>query len=452
MASSPRAAGPHDLPQALRQERLRRLRDTWARARACSAYYRRALPDIPEQEIDFASLGEVPVSTKETFEQQHADMRTRQGMPPFMVFTGGSTGSPRVIYGTEEIIQRQSQGAEPGTPGASLPLTLSTGGGHHGEVPFAGGARGVLHVPLRSASNYRWAWHLLSSEFAFQGFEPRVSGLMLPLPAVKKLVHFLLEDGCDLSPLALRWVGTFAWYLSGPWRKLISRVLAAPVIDYFGFTEALGVLARECPSCGWYHYGADAIPEVVDVESRRPIETGMGSLLLTTLAPDIQDHVLFRYEPGDLVRIGPYCEAAGESGFRPCGRLSQALYLHIDGRKQPVLPAADVQEIVDLEPLVARTRDIRFAGITESDDDDFPRWRSRVEQREDAAPALSVEVALKASPALFYEAWQALQFKWRAQLLSALPELSGVIDRRQARLQIVPVSPQAIPDSEAIIC
>lgn len=444
--------GTDNTASKLWRVRLERLRHAWEYARQNSPYYSRILSPMQATEHPMEALRKVPICTAKIFERYHEEIRCRKGLPAFMVFTGGSTGKPRVIYGTEEILNHSANAPIYGADTNLGSLILSTGGGHHGDVPIPQGKRGGINIPLRSRANYFWASHLLRAEHQYEGYEKKISCLFLPLPAIKKLVHFLLEEECDLSELGLRWVGSYAWYLSPQWRRLIATVLNAPVVDHYGFTESLGVIAGECPACGMYHYGPDALPEIVDPWTHEPIQSGKGKLLVTSLHPGTRDHLLLRYDPGDLVIAGPFCEFAGDAGFRPCGREAHAVLLDNNLGRHILLVPTDVQELIDLEPLVGRMNEPRFAGVTFSSDDDFPKWRSRLEQKEDQAPVLQIEIELKVSPVLHYVQWQELERKWRGQLLAANTILRQFVERGAVNLRFQPLPPGSLRDQDVIIC
>jgi hypothetical protein len=437
--------------ETLEESRLTGLRETWEYARLHSAYYARLLPPLSRNELRLADLQRLPVCTREDITAHRDELRCGHGLPDYMVFTGGTTGIPEVIYGSEEEIRHSGRSSRPASSGQLRSLLLTTDGGHHGYIPQVPGTAGIIQVPFRNRKNFAWAWHILSSEHAFPGYEPKIGYAMLPLGAIKKFLHFCLEQDYDLSALALKAVGSFAWHLSNPWRRFISNILNATVVNHNGFTEIRSTLAQECPACGLFHYDHKVIWEIVDPWSLSPIDSGIGRLLVTSLYPYTQDLVLFRYQPGDLVEAGPFCESAGERGFRFCGRESQTAIID-DGAKKviAVLPTT-VQEFIDFDPIITRFEEQRFSGVTRSNDDSFPKWRMRT-FRQDSIQTIKIELELKASPALFVDQWTAFRMNLRSHILDQSAELRQLIEQGRVVLEIEGLPMGALPDSEVFIC
>ncbi|XYI01396.1 hypothetical protein ACMHYB_17260 [Sorangium sp. So ce1128] len=436
--------------------RLSALRETWHYARERSRYYAAVLPDVRVDDVRvderiWDRLRDVPVCTREDVARLHHELRCQRGLPSFVMFTGGSTGLPLVVYGDTRDLEARISGAD-FPEGRLRPLTLSTDSGHHGTVPQVPGSVGCIQVPLRNRKNYAWAWHLLTAEHAFEGHEPKISCALLPTPAVKKLAYFVLENGLDTSQLALSVVGTLAWHLSKPWRRLIQTVFSATVIDHYGFTETPGAVARECLDCGYYHYGPEVLWEVVDAWSERRIDKGVGKLLVTTLLPFIRDLVLFRYMPGDLVELGPDCVTTGERGLRPVGRINQSFWIPgAGGAREWVLFPSQVQELLDLDPRVGRVNDARFSGITATEDDGFPKWRIHPTEGE-TTPTIQLDIEMKADPNLFFEEWQSFERSLRTRLVQASPMLGQALAEGRSRLRVKGIAPNGLADRDVFIC
>lgn len=436
---------------SLARERLSRFRETWKYAQENSAYYHRILPEInlEQEQLNLKHLYEIPILTKTELIEHSDEFRCSKGLPDYMVFTGGTTGLPKIIYGSSKNLSQKPNAAKKNSA-QKHPLALVTDGGHHGTVPQVPGYMGYIQVPLRNRKNYEWVWRILTAEHNFEGFETKISYARLPLPAVKKLVHFILEQDYDRSSLSLQVVGTFAWYLSTTWRRLIEDTLGAVVIDYFGFTETFSGLARECPVCGWYHYGKQVIWEVVDVWNDQPINEGIGKLLVTSLFPYNRDQILFRYESGDLVEVGPFCNCADDRGFKFRGRLSQSFAIS-DGQKWNwALFPTQVQEIIDSNHWIARFEETRFSGITASGDDAFPKWR--IQQVKARIPILQIELEMKSSTFLFHREWKLLEEEVLTNLMNANSDLKRLVQDNKVILQIKGLPPGSLKDHEVFIC
>lgn len=443
-----RVTGPPEASERLEEARLRGLRETWAYAREHSPYYAGRLPSIPPEELELRHLRRVPVLTKDELRGHLDEVRCLRGLPAYVVFTGGTTGSPLLLYGAESDLP------SPPPPGPGAPLRklgLCSGGGHHGIVPLIPGRIGYLQVPLRSRENFRWAGLLLRSEHNFEGYEPKIRLAMLPLPALKKLGHFLLEQAFDMSRLDLAVVGTFSFYLSDGWRAWLESVFRARVIDHYGFAEMKQALARECRRCGYYHFGPQTVWEVVDTRSGEPLEEGVGKLLMTSLVPYVRDQVLFRYEPGDLVEVGPYCPVGDDLGLRFVGRMDHATSFEEGSRHRWVLLPTQVQELVDRCQWIGRIQDPRFQDIASTSDDEFPRWRARM-VREEGRPVLQIDLEMKSNPVLFSAEWTGFANGLRDGLLRANPVLRRLVGEEKLELRIAGLPPGGLEDSEVFLC
>lgn len=432
----------------LKRTRLAHLRETWRYARENSIYYAGILPNIEDDELDFRHLLEVPTCSKNDLARFREEIRCKRGVPDFVVFTGGTTGTPQIIYHAKEDLDHHLS-ANPRI--GNHPLGLITGGGHQGDRPLIPGNNGLLRLPLRNRKNFSWAKQLLEMEHHFEGFEPKISYALLPTNFVKKLSLFLLEQDCNRSNLSVNFIGTAAEYLSTPWRKFIQEYFNATVVDHFGFAE-IGHLARECAMCGWYHYGEEVIWEVVNHWTGAPLHEGIGKLLVTSLFPFVRDHILFRYEPGDLVEIGPFCGYIGECGFRPRGRISQSFATPV-GARYPrwLLLPLDVQEVVDFHPLVARSEAKWIQDITGWDDDAFPKWCVKPSY-EEGVTTLTVQVEMKSSIYLFSDQWRSFRDDLRMKLLASNQDLKDQVEQNKVLLCVEGLPPGSLDESDICIC
>lgn len=446
MATHGRASGTRTA------RRLEMLRETWHYARTHCPFYAETLPDLALEDVNLDSLRRLPLRDRRFLAEHSERIRCRRGIPDFLSFTGGTTGMPRVVYGTREQLEHGRRNGAAGSPSdALLPLCMSTDGGHHGTPPIMPGERGLIQLPLRNRKNYEWAWHLLSSRFDYAGYEDRVSLLMLPTPALKKLVHFLAESGRDGRETGLVLVGAFSHHLSAPWRRHIEEVLGAPVVDHFGFSEISRAIARECAHCGWMHFNDAVVWEVVDCWSDTPIDEGLGKLAATSLYPYVNDQILFRYVTDDIVELGPYCPHGDDRGFKYRGRMSQSLTIEDNGRNAWVLTPPQVLELIDFDPHVARLEERRFSGITLSGDDGFPKWRARVDPAT-PRPCLTLEIEMKASPYLFADVWNRLRARVREGLLDSNHDLRRLVFDGRLDFRVEPVAPGGLREEEVATC
>lgn len=442
-----------DHASPLMRERRERLRETWHYALAHSPYYRDRLPALGAGPVSGETLGTLPVCTKQDLVRHRFAFRCAGGVPAFTVFTGGTTGQPEIIFGSEEELDIRQPPREAKSGSEPRMLVLSTDGGHHGFVPLIPGRRGCIQIPLRNKKNYRWALDLLAGSYDFEGYEARIGLAMLPLPSVKKLAHFVLEQRFDVSRLALQYIGIYAWYLSPAWRRFIETTLNVTLINHFGFSEIPNAIARECPACGAFHYGPEVLWNIADPWTGEVIPSGVGRLQATSLYPYTRDHILFRYEPGDLVEVGHYCPEAGEAGFHFRGRAEHCVSLKDDaGQWHWVLFPVDVQRHLDFEPAVARVEETRFAGVTSTGDDSFAKWCIARSHRPDGRPVITIVVEMKYNPALFHAEWGRFSNRLRNALFLDQPRLRSLVQRGLADLDIEGRPPGGLPDDQVFLC
>lgn len=418
------------------------LQRTWRKALDFD-WYARQLARSPDQ-FSLADLSKLTPLSREQLRSLSEDWLDRVGrLPNALVFTGGRTGAP-LLHFNNLVPQSDSIGVshDSGDTPPS-PLMIVTSGGAQGSRPFNPIELGAIVVPLRSRNGYKACWTLLNKSFAFAGHEDRVSVLALPLPAVKKLVHFILDERLDRSQLALRSVATYSAYLSPSWRELIENVLRAPVTDHFGMTEVMSARATECDFCGHYHYGDNAIAEY-DTSGRIVQEGTHAHLLLTSLLEPREDNVpVLRYETGDIVQIGPVCPAHGERGFRPRGRRNQALRRQVNGREEYILLGADILDFIDTHAWVARIANVRHGGVTRTEDESFCKWR--LEQRDDHA---TLRIELTSGTAIYPSQWKEFECALRSHLVAANPAFDRALNEQKLRFLIEPCVPGAIADTE----
>jgi phenylacetate-coenzyme A ligase PaaK-like adenylate-forming protein len=388
------------------------------------------LPDICESDISLSLLSELPILSKKDIARQFEDLRASHGLPAYTMFTSGTTGPREIIFGTQADIDFIHESSEVDCSRhrkgrrALFPLRLTMTGFSQGNVPLVPGRMGFIAVPLQGANTYRSLWALLNESFSFVGFKPRVSQLLLSTPALKKLTHFVLENDLDTQNLALDSVIGFSFHASTRWRERIEEVLGAPMSDVYGCSEIPPGRAVRAPGEKYFYFDEAVICEVVDLKTEKPITSGIGKILLTSLYPFNQYLPLFRYELGDVVEVGPIDLRHGEWGVRPRGRLHHTIVLpHRHGPLFPLFPI-DVQELIDMHPWVGRLSE-SYAHATKTSDDGFPKWRIvELECRAGSRRDVRLEIEMKSAPYLFADDWD----HFSAGLLAALKEINPMLE------------------------
>ncbi len=434
------------------------LAKTFAYARENSEYYRPHLADPVEAGREFDKLRRLPILTKSELTRSFERLHVGNGLPAYIYFSGGGTGTPQLLYGSERELEAIYGGCaldaaldaedSRGPPG----LTLELGGWAQDDAPYLPGRLGLIKVPLRSRSAYEWAWELLNREFRFEGFGPRITQLVLPTPAIKKLVHFILENGLDTSRLALEAISGFSCHLSAGWQRKIEEVLRAPMTDVYGCTEVMAGRAVRAPGQEFHYFDDRVAWEVVDVDTNQGINRGFGKLLLTPLYPYGQTTPMFRYEVGDVVEIGPYDALMQDFGLRPKGRLKHLIRVVDAGRTLFPLFPADIVELIDTHPWVARYEQAHHSGATTTADDAFPRWRLVHDAGDRTTPRVVIEIELKSSPHLFAAEWETFRDGVHEKLVKGNADLALALSKGLMTFEIKALPPGSLRDQDVLVC
>jgi hypothetical protein len=391
------------------------VRETLEWARREVPFYRRRLKGV-------GAIERAPFLTKDEAVKHQEALIARSVSRAFTgVVSSGTTARDRPLRvpRTEEELEVQSQVA-------ALPegrLVLEVRAVHHGLSHLAPRAN-WLRVPWTySANAFRLVEELLSRP---QPDGRRVTDLLINAGALMPLCVWLRERGVDARTFGVRAVSTTSFRLSPHWRTHVERTFRARVYDNYSLSE-IPTPALECPECGFNHWlSPPVLAEVVDPASRKPLKRGVGALVLTTLYPWVQAMPLIRYWTGDLVELGPACDASAVPGIRFRGRIGQSLL-----RGGEVLVAAqDAIDCLEGEPLVARhAHPCETLGlIPESGcgavklELDFVRKNPRV------------RVELAFDPKAYPDDAERLGERLAAQLLERSPALASFENRRRGEL------------------
>ncbi len=420
---------------------------TWGLSRQRLPSLQRVMPALAEREIDLQSLRRLPVMDKAQYQILAQEwLQTNASLPHFMIRTGGTTGMPTLQWG---YMPPYAPPAAP-SPGEALrPLYLKAGDGRQGTVPHFPRDVGALIAPLRDEDGYRIMIEILKTKYNFAGYEDQFSRVSIPLPAAKKLVHYILVNNIELHGSGLKEVHTNSSFVTQSWRNKIESVLNAKLIDHYGFTEIQNARAHECPYCGYYHFPDTIYPEVVDARDRLLTAPHANGRLLVTRLLKEHDHAMpaLRFDSGDVVQIGAYCEMAGECGFKPWGKVDHSIVIDgTGGGSLYPVRYGDIQEALDHHPLVGRIDNTRHSLVTPTEGDAFPKWR--LASQGDCRARLEVEMLF--DPRLFVEAWRAFEAQLRLALARSNREYQHAIDTAGFHLEIAGLPPGSLKDRDVM--
>jgi len=390
-------------------------------------------------------LYRLPTLDKQTA-AKHFSALVVPGILPFAgVVSSGTTLSsgplllvPRVREESEAISEYLRTGfrdwTPPVGPGVSAGLALEVRAMHHG-VPSGPPPAGRLRMPWTyTRTAFRQFKQLLATKHGGRW----ITSLVIGAGALMPLTMGLLDEGIDPATFKVRLIGTNGFRVSPFWRDRLQQLWAAELWDNFSLSEFVPH-AMQCPACSFHHWvGPPLIQEVLDVSTLAPLKKGVGELTLTGLYPYVQAMPLIRYRTGDLVELGPRCRQVGQVGFRPRGRVSQAI-LDASVEGDPLLVSGqDVQELLEAESAVARhPHPVELLGLVKCNDLGAVKY-TLVSARK----RIVLTVELRFDPRVFVEEAQ----RFAARIEASLRKLSRRLRAGAGSLKIRTVPPETLTE------
>ncbi|HWS52998.1 MAG TPA: hypothetical protein VN228_02690 [Pyrinomonadaceae bacterium] len=277
-----------------------------------------------------------------------SDVRLRS-----IAHTTGTTGATISVYKSHEevafLTRYYLQMFQPQVEAlASLPLSLSFPNFHHGAqiplpavgIPFFSGLTddGLLRETVR----------MLETTYSIPGHDARITLLSGPEHELQFFTSYLLEQGRDPREFGIKAINTTGSHLTAHRRKFLRDSWGAVVNDHFTLTEIIGGAMR-CHRCERFHLDPILVGEVVDVDTGRAVERGVGALALTSLHPFAQIQPLIRYETGDLVRRAE-SECVGTMTFEFLGKRRNAVGRRRGGRTDWLIFPAPLYDFLSPVP------------------------------------------------------------------------------------------------------
>lgn len=368
--------------------------------------------------------------------------------------TSGSTGPSLTIYkSSEELSYLWSYYYELIKPTFermdSLPISLFFPNLYHGSpvrLPsfgrvFVGGVTDDMLI--------QDALKVLQKSYNIPGHDSRVSILSGLSFHIKFFTNFLLEQGYNPREFGIRSMNIVGEYVSNLSRRFLADSWGAILIERFTLTESVGG-ANRCFLCGHFHLDPHVIGEVVDPDSVRPLDEGVGYLLLTQLYPFVQMQPLIRYYTGDLVRkIRSDCSNSMTFDF--LGKTSNCVQWKPDGKAEWLLYSVDLYEIINELPDVRlydtwpNIRSVKDTTVSS------PPIYTQTTSSEDARPfTITLAFELRYSPNFFQARAAELQNKIRDGLRQANSALARRLEETSVALDIRLVGPGTLADAHRI--
>jgi phenylacetate-coenzyme A ligase PaaK-like adenylate-forming protein len=218
-------------------------------------------------------------------------------------------------------------------------------------------------IPAHITYGHEQAISLLRRRYSFPGSENRISAIEGNLLTLRTLTNMAKANGVDGRSFGLKMLFSTGWYITQTCRNLIEDYWGAPLLDRYGVTEVNGD-AKQCSACNMFHFDPFVIEEVLSPDEDKPIEEGIGRIVLTGLFPFNQVAPKIRYVIGDYVeKVMSPC-GNGQPGYRFLGRMKQTL-LHRDPNGMHfILFPSEIADVLDEFEEVYRRPNTGFLGFT----------------------------------------------------------------------------------------
>ena len=413
----------------------------WAVAR--STFYRDLFrhsdPRIETIEDFFA---QVPIVDKASVASRVDEFVDLEEIPAAISVTSGTTSSqdsqPLLIFSSDlqlEYYGRLTKSLQASGSNIKRRLRLNITNGSHG-ISTTPRIPGLFMLPLRKQSHFHAIVHLLRREFIFEGSEPRISQFSGSLYLIQLLTLLLKESGIPSSDFAISNLAVSSIYLSPRWRNLLEDYWQCPVLELYGLSEIPMFNCARASTETRYSFQGPVFLEVMDLDLRHHISSGVGRLIATPLLPFACAQPILRYDTGDLVQVSDWNLVSPERLFELHGRASQSFISDFGRGAELVLSATEAQSVlssvadVNVEPypetafLQLKTR----CG--------WPVYRGQLTDGKDRK-LLQLDVELRYSPFEFPEREATFRSELTTALRNKSPSLNSLIEDRQLELEII---------------
>lgn len=369
-----------------------------------SAFYRRQFASISQFD-GLRDLHRLPILRRDDIIAAHDDFLCDAGVPAYVQYTTGTTGTFFPLYrsyGEAAFISEfyNARAMEhPSVTGARRPLHLTLTSAYHGAGTPIPGAAYVLSAGVYDRTQAAQARNLLMRSYNFPGIEERVSTIVGGDILIRALTAFLMDEGIDPASLSIKTLVFTGGYTSTRTKELLAKLWNAIVIDRYSMSEIFGGAVQVHAGGPWV-FDIEAIPEVVNPETLRPVTEGIGVLVLTSLFPFSQMMPMVRYYTGDLAEVVGGVSAGDDLTVRLLGRERRSVFEMRDGRLRPLVLSAHLHDAVEQLPDVAATP--RFAGLASDAAMEFAgKLHYSLDSRRDAQGAVEeirIGVGLRYAP------------------------------------------------------
>jgi phenylacetate-coenzyme A ligase PaaK-like adenylate-forming protein len=341
------------------------LRDTFQWCVEHSAFYRRRFSAI-SQFGGLCDLQRLPILRRDEIIAEHSDFLCDAGPPAYVQYTTGTTGTFLPLFRSyaeaafiSEFYNARAM-ENPALTRSKRPLHLTLTSAYHGAGTPIPGVAYVLSAGVYDRTQAVQARNLLQSTYRFPGVEERVSAIVGGDILIRALTAFLMDEGIDPSCFSVKTLILTGGYTSARTKLLLGGLWNATVIDRYSLSEIFGGAVQAYPGGPWV-FDVETIPELVNPETLKPVTSGIGVLVLTSLFPFSQMMPMVRYYTGDLAEIIAGGSAGDDFAIRLLGRERRSAIESRCGTVSPLVLSADLHDILESLPDVTATP--RFVGV-----------------------------------------------------------------------------------------
>jgi hypothetical protein len=365
--------------------------------------------------------------------------------------TSGATGPSLNIYkSSEELAFLWSYYSRLLRPAVEeirpVPLILSLPNFYHG-VPVRLPSFGKVFVSgVTDDLLVQDAVKVLQRRYRIPGHDARISVISGLSYQIKFFTSFLIEQGYFPRDFGIRSLNIIGSYTSKLTKSFLGEAWRALIFERFTLTESAGG-ANKCLHCGHYHLDPHVIGEVVDPDTLKPLEEGVGLLVLTQLHPFVQMQPLIRYYTGDLVRkVRSDCAVTMTFDF--LGKTSNCVGWKRDGATEWLLFSSDLYEIINEMPDIRLVEN--FSTVTLARDRSVgspPVFSQRAYIPEYRPFTIELKLELRYAPHCYPDRLAELSARIREGLRAANPVLAARLDEWAVVLDIGFAGPGALGNS-----
>lgn len=395
-------------------------------------------------------IDEFPLIDAEIMRERYDDLVVLDSFPDIVNLTGGSSGTPTLVFQSATEWERRYKhacGIHPGErieTGKIPGFVLHVHGRNHG-IPYTT-AHGFpyIRLPLGNRGHARVIANLLAQGLTVGGRKIFPLKLIASSGGIRRLTAYLFANEFDVESIQLKTIGIYGKHISSHWINKLSSYWRTPVrIETYGLTEFNYAVAKRCYACGGYHFPETIYPEWFSPDRSHAVNDGEALLVLTSLFPFVEVQPRVRFVTNDLVRILPECEANGQKGFDFLGRLERSVLVSEDNCYRTILTAVDVLEAIDLTNFVRVDSDDSYPIIGDLVfDESFPfppgyaMFEMRVPQVPGAGGEISLLVELQVDPTKEPDKAQQVSAELRNNVFKVRPRLENDLETFNYTLRI----------------